>query len=440
MEARLPPHNLDAERSVLGALLLEENAVVEVAEFLLPEDFYYDKHARIYEAMLNLYEKREPIDLVTVPQELQAFKALDVVGGVSYLTELLSEIPTASNVAFHARIVKDRSVRRRLIEMSSRISLKSYDDSLETSNLLDEAERSIFAVSQQNIRQDFVPIRQTLTDSFDRLDQLYRSKGGLRGVPTGLRLLDQKLSGLQDSNLIILAARPSVGKTSLALNIAQHLGVEKKIPVGIFSLEMSREQLVDRMLSSQADVDAWRITTGNLEDADFARLNDAMGELAEAPLFVDDTPGISVMEMRTKARRLQMEHGLKLVIVDYLQLCRGRGLENRVQEVSEMSQGLKNLARELKVPVLCLSQLSRAVESRGSPKPVLSDLRESGSIEQDADAVVFLYRTEEDDRSQIMLSIAKHRNGPIGEIPMYFRAERTKFYEVDTKESPVESE
>ena len=440
MEARLPPHNLDAERSVLGALLLEENAVVEVAEFLLPEDFYYDKHARIYEAMLNLYEKREPIDLVTVPQELQAFKALDVVGGVSYLTELLSEIPTASNVAFHARIVKDRSVRRRLIEMSSRISLKSYDDSLETSNLLDEAEQSIFAVSQQNIRQDFVPIRQTLTDSFDRLDQLYRSKGGLRGVPTGLRLLDQKLSGLQDSNLIILAARPSVGKTSLALNIAQHLGVEKKIPVGIFSLEMSREQLVDRMLSSQADVDAWRITTGNLEDADFARLNDAMGELAEAPLFVDDTPGISVMEMRTKARRLQMEHGLKLVIVDYLQLCRGRGLENRVQEVSEMSQGLKNLARELKVPVLCLSQLSRAVESRGSPKPVLSDLRESGSIEQDADAVVFLYRTEEDDRSQIMLSIAKHRNGPIGEIPMYFRAERTKFYEVDTKESPVESE
>jgi len=440
MEARLPPHNLDAERSVLGALLLEENAVVEVAEFLLPEDFYYDKHARIYEAMLNLYEKREPIDLVTVPQELQTFKALDVVGGVSYLTELLSEIPTASNVAFHARIVKDRSVRRRLIEMSSRISLKSYDDSLETSNLLDEAERSIFAVSQQNIRQDFVPIRQTLTDSFDRLDQLYRSKGGLRGVPTGLRLLDQKLSGLQDSNLIILAARPSVGKTSLALNIAQHLGVEKKIPVGIFSLEMSREQLVDRMLSSQADVDAWRITTGNLEDADFARLNDAMGELAEAPLFVDDTPGISVMEMRTKARRLQMEHGLKLVIVDYLQLCRGRGLENRVQEVSEMSQGLKNLARELKVPVLCLSQLSRAVESRGSPKPVLSDLRESGSIEQDADAVVFLYRTEEDDRSQIMLSIAKHRNGPIGEIPMYFRAERTKFYEVDTKESPVESE
>ena len=440
MEARLPPHNLDAERSVLGALLLEENAVVEVAEFLLPEDFYYDKHARIYEAMLNLYEKREPIDLVTVPQELQAFKALDVVGGVSYLTELLSEIPTASNVAFHARIVKDRSVRRRLIEMSSRISLKSYDDSLETSNLLDEAERSIFAVSQQNIRQDFVPIRQTLTDSFDRLDQLYRSKGGLRGVPTGLRLLDQKLSGLQDSNLIILAARPSVGKTSLALNIAQHLGVEKKIPVGIFSLEMSREQLVDRMLSSQADVDAWRITTGNLEDADFARLNDAMGELAEAPLFVDDTPGISVMEMRTKARRLQMEYGLKLIIVDYLQLCRGRGLENRVQEVSEMSQGLKNLARELKVPVLCLSQLSRAVESRGSPKPVLSDLRESGSIEQDADAVVFLYRTEEDDRSQIMLSIAKHRNGPIGEIPMYFRAERTKFYEVDTKESPVESE
>lgn len=440
MEARLPPHNLDAERSVLGALLLEENAVVEVAEFLLPEDFYYDKHARIYEAMLNLYEKREPIDLVTVPQELQAFKALDVVGGVSYLTELLSEIPTASNVAFHARIVKDRSVRRRLIEMSSRISLKSYDDSLETSNLLDEAERSIFAVSQQNIRQDFVPIRQTLTDSFDRLDQLYRSKGGLRGVPTGLRLLDQKLSGLQDSNLIILASRPSVGKTSLALNIAQHLGVEKKIPVGIFSLEMSREQLVDRMLSSQADVDAWRITTGNLEDADFARLNDAMGELAEAPLFVDDTPGISVMEMRTKARRLQMEHGLKLVIVDYLQLCRGRGLENRVQEVSEMSQGLKNLARELKVPVLCLSQLSRAVESRGSPKPVLSDLRESGSIEQDADAVVFLYRTEEDDRSQIMLSIAKHRNGPIGEIPMFFRAERTKFYEVDTKESPVESE
>lgn len=434
MEARVPPHNLDAERAVIGALLLEEKAIVEVAEFLSPEHFYYSKHSKIYEAVLSLFERREPIDLVTVPEELKKLKSLDDVGGLAYLTELVSDVPTASNIVYHSNLVKDRSIRRRLIEVSSRVSLRSYDDSVETALLLDESEQALFSVSQQSIRQDFLPLRATLESSFDRLDQLFRSKGGLRGVPTGLRLLDQKLSGFQESNLLILAARPSVGKSSFALNIAQFLGVEKKVPVGIFSLEMSREQLVDRMLSSQADVDAWRITTGNLEDADFARLNDAMGELAEAPIFLDDTPGISIMEMRTKARRLQAEYGLQLIIVDYLQLCRGRGLENRVQEVSEMSQGLKNLARELKVPVLCLSQLSRAVESRGSPKPMLSDLRESGSIEQDADVVMFLFRSAEEDRTQITLSIAKHRNGPIGEIPLYFRAERTKFYELDTKE------
>jgi len=434
MDARLPPHNLDAERSVLGALLLEESAIIQVAEFLLAEHFYQKKHRLIYEAILKLFEKREPLDLITVPEELSRRNNLEAVGGLGYLTELVESVPTAANVEYYAQIVKDRAVRRRLIETASKISLAAYDESLETPALLDDAEQSLFSVSQHNLKRDFLPVRHTLEVSFNRLDELYRSKGGLRGQPTGLRLLDQKLSGLQESNLVILAARPSIGKTSLALNIAQHLGVEKKIPVGIFSLEMSREQLVDRMLSSQADVDAWRITTGNLDDDDFSRLNDAMGELAEAPIFVDDAPGISVLEMRTKARRLQMEHDLKLLIVDYLQLARGRGLENRVQEVSEMSQALKNLARELRIPVLCLSQLSRAVESRGNPRPQLSDLRESGSIEQDADVVMFLYRPDEEEQTKVNLLIAKHRNGPTGEISLYFRGERTKFYEMDRNE------
>jgi replicative DNA helicase len=431
-EQRLPPQNVEAERSVLGALLIDKDAIVKVAEFLRPEHFYKDSHGRVYTAILSLYEKREPADMVTVPDELQKKKLLDKVGGLGYLSELATAVPTATNIEYYGRIVKDNFVKRELIASASRIAEMGYDVETECAELVDKAEQSLFKVSQDFLREYFVPIKQTLEASFDRLEELHQAGEGLRGVPTGFKTLDQKLSGLQESNLLILAARPSVGKSSMASNIAQHAAVEHKVPVGIFSLEMSREQLVDRMLSAQADADAWRITTGNLEEEDFARIGEAMGELAEAPIFIDDTPGLNILEMRTKARRLQMEHGVKLFIVDYLQLLHGRGLENRVQEVSEISQALKNMARELKVPVLACAQLSRAIESRTSRIPQLSDLRESGSIEQESDVVMFLYRPDEENRSEIKLLISKHRNGPTGEIDMYFRGERTKFYEAET--------
>lgn len=431
-EGRIPPQNLEAEKSVIGALLIDKDAVVAVAEFLRPEHFYKNAHGHIFEAILTLYERREPADLVTVPEELKKKKLLGKIGGVSFLAELAAEVPTSANIEHYGQIIRDNFTKRELINSASKIAEMGFDESTECAQLIDQAEQSLFKVSQDFLHEDFVPIRRTLEVSFDRLDELHRKGEGLRGVPTGFKSLDQKLSGLQESNLVILAARPSVGKSSLASNIAQFAAVKEKIPVGIFSLEMSREQLVDRMLSGQADVDAWRITTGNLEDQDFAAIGEVMGELAEAPIFIDDTPGINALAMRTKARRLQLEYGIRLFIVDYLQLVHGRGLENRVQEVSEISQALKNMARELKVPVLALSQLSRAIESRTSRIPQLSDLRESGSIEQEADVVMFLYRPDEENRSDIKLLIAKHRNGPTGEIDLYFRGERTKFYEAET--------
>jgi len=432
MAERLPPQNLEAERSVLGALLIDKDAIINVAEFLRPQHFYKDAHGRIFEAILSLYEKREPSDMVTVPNELKKKKLLSKVGGVGYLSELAAAVPTAANIEYYGRIIKDNSVKRELISSASRIAEMGYEEGVECAELIDRAEQSLFKVSQDFLHEYFIPIRQTLEVSFDRLDELHKEGKGLRGVPTGFETVDKKLSGLQESNLLILAARPSVGKSSMASNIAQHAAVEHKVPVGLFSLEMSREQLVDRMLSAQADVDSWRITTGNLEEEDFARIGEAMGELAEAPIFIDDTPGLNILEMRTKARRLQMEHGIKLFIVDYLQLLHGRGLESRVQEVSEISQALKNMARELKVPVLACAQLSRAIEQRTSGIPQLSDLRESGSIEQEADVVMFLYRPDLENRSEIKLLIAKHRNGPTGEVDMYFRGERTKFYEAET--------
>jgi len=432
VEQRLPPQNLEAERSVLGALLIDKDAIVKVAEFLRPKHFYKDAHGQIYAAILSLYEKREPADMITVPDELKKKKLLSKVGGVGYLAELAAAVPTAANIEYYARIVRDNFIKRELIASASKIAEMGYEEGTECAQLIDRAEQTLFKVSEDFLHEHFVPIKQTLEASFDRLDELHKKGEGLRGVPTGFKTLDQKLSGLQDSNLIILAARPSVGKSSMASNIAQHAAVVHKIPVGIFSLEMSREQLVDRMLSAQADVDAWRITTGSLEEEDFVRIGEAMGELAEAPIFIDDTPGLNILEMRTKARRLQLEHGVRLFVVDYLQLLHGRGLENRVQEVSEISQALKNMARELKVPVLACAQLSRAIEQRTSRIPQLSDLRESGSIEQEADVVMFLYRPDPENRSEVKLLIAKHRNGPTGEIDMYFRGERTKFYEAET--------
>lgn len=429
MAERLPPQNTEAEESVLGALLIDKDAVYKVAPILTVEHFYSDVNGEVFAAILALYERREPADLVTVPEELKRRKKFEAVGGLTYLSNLVANVPTAAHVEHHANIIREAYTKRKLIAAAARINESVFEEKAVADDLLDRAERLLYGISQSHIQNYFVPVSSILELSFDRLDELHKNPGGLRGVTTGLKSLDEKLSGLQDSNLIILAARPSVGKTSLALNIAQYAAVEKKIPVGIFSLETSREQLVDRMLSAQAEVDGWRITTGRLEEDNFRKIGEAMGQLAEAPVFVDDTAGISVMEMRTKARRLQIEHQVKLFVVDYLQLVRGFNRESRVQEVSEISQSLKNLARELRVPVLALSQLSRAIESRGEKRPQLSDLRESGSIEQDADVVMFLYREDEENRNDIKLLIAKHRNGPTGELQLYFKGERTRFYE-----------
>lgn len=431
-EFRLPPQNLEAEQSVLGALLIDKDAIVKVAGTLRPEHFYKDTHAEIYRGIIALYERQEPSDMITLPTELKKKKALKRIGGTGYLAELANMVPTSAHIEHYAGLVKDTYTKRQLIFTASKIVEMGYKEEQEVPELLDRAESSLFGVAQEHLHQLFLPLKRILEESFDKLDNLRKKGGRVRGVSTGFRMLDDKLSGLQASNLIILAARPSLGKSSLAANIAQYVAVQQKIPVGFFSLEMSGEQLADRMLSAQADVDAWRIVTGNLSDEDFAKLNQAYADLSEAPIFVDDTPGLGVLEMRTKARRLQMEQGVQLIILDYLQLAHSRKLENRVQEVSEISQALKNLARELKIPVLALSQLSRAVEMRGGAKrPQLSDLRESGSIEQDADVVMFLYRDNDEDKQAMKLLIAKHRNGPTGEIDLFFRGERTRFYEVE---------
>lgn len=435
VDAKIPPHNEEAEASVLGALLLDKDAIVAVADFLQPEHFYREAHGQIFAACVELYQDREPIDLVTVTEKLKRRKQFKQAGGAAYLAELVNRVPTAAHVEKYGRIVKDHFTKRELIRVGSDLAQMAFDEGAGTGELMDKAEQMIFGVSQRYLRQAFVPIKEVLAESFDRLDQLHKSASGLRGIATGFSDIDDALAGMQASNLIVLAARPGVGKTSLALNMAQHVAVMEKLAVGFFSLEMSREELIDRLLVSQADIDAWRLKTGKLNEEDFTKLSDAMGELAEAPLFVDDTPAVSVLEMRTKARRLMAEYGLRLVVVDYLQLVRGRGLENRVQEVTEISQGLKNLARELKVPVLAISQLSRAVEHRGTKQPQLADLRESGSIEQDADVVMFLYREDEENLENMKLWIAKHRNGQTRFIDLHFRGDRIKFYGMEKKRS-----
>lgn len=430
---RVPPHSQEAEFSVLGALLLDKDAIVAVAEFLRPEHFYDPKHTEIYSAIIDLYQSRIPIDVLTVSEGLKKRKSLKKIGGSSYLAQLVNKVPTAAHVEHYGKIVKDQATKRQLIQTGSRIVEYVMDEALNVEELLDRAESEVFSLSQRHLSQSFTALKTALADSFDRLDELHKQDASLRGVPTGYLDLDNLLAGMQRSNLIILAARPGVGKTSLALNIASNVAVVHKRPVGIFSLEMSKEELVDRMLVSQADIDAWKLKTGNLNEDDFTALSNAMGELAEAPIYIDDTPGLSILEMRTKARRLQVEFGIDLLIVDYLQLARSRNLENRVQEVSEISQGLKNIARELKIPVLSLSQLSRSVEQRGIKRPQLSDLRDSGSIEQDADVVMFLWREEDDNQHDFTLDIAKHRNGPLGSIQLYFKGDRVKFFSKDAK-------
>jgi len=430
-EPKIPPHNLDAERSLLGALLIDKDAVVKVVGFLKPEHFYRDAHGVILDAVLSLYGKAEPADLITVTSALKKKKKLKDVGGASYLAELTEAVPTSSHVEHYGKMVYDNAVKRELISVSSRIIEDGFSEGLSLEELLDKAESSLFSVSQTRERSVFSHIKGDLEKAFDRVDELHKDPDIFQGIPTGFKSLDERFAVLQRSNMVVLAGRPSLGKTSLALNIAQYAAVKKNIPVGIFSLETSKNQLVHRLLSAEGDIDAWKLNRGKLEDEDLKKLGEALGVLAEAPIFVDDTPALSVMEMRTRARRLQMEHEIQLLIVDYLQLARGRNLENRVQEVSEISRSLKNLAKELDIPILALSQLSRAVESRGEARPQLSDLRESGSIEQDADVVAFLYRDDPDDRDNIKFFVAKHRNGPTGEVPLRFVGERTRFYETE---------
>ena len=366
------------------------------------------------------------------PHSDEAEKLLDRVGGKSYLSELSNEVPVASHVGKYAQIVRETYIKRKLISAGATMGEMGFDESKPLNEVLDKAEQEIYSLSQTNMRRSFIPIKDALAESFDRLDTLQNSADGLRGVPTGFSDLDKMLAGMQDSNLIILAARPGIGKTAFATNVAQYVAVEKKMPVGYFALEMSNLEMVDRMLVSQANIDAWKLKTGNLKDDDFAKLSEGMGVLAESPLYIDDTPGQSILELRTKARRLHSQVGVKLLVVDYLQLCVGdKNYESRVQEVGAISQGLKNLARELKIPVLALSQLNRGVESRTDKTPVLADLRESGSIEQDADVVMFLYRNDENNLEDVKLSIAKHRNGASGTIDLKFRGDRVKFYGVD---------
>lgn len=435
---KTPPHDLEAERSVLGGILIDSSAINLVIEFLKPEHFYLPEHKLIFQAMLSLFEKQQPIDVVTIQDELKKNDSLKKIGGKSYLGDLINTVPTSANVENYGLIVKNHFIRRRLIDLSSRLVEKSFDDQAEVKKLLDEAEKEIFSLSQQHLHRDFIELKDVLAESFERLEEFMKKGNHLRGVATGFPDLDNKLAGMQESNLIILAARPGIGKTTFSLNIALNAALKEKVGVGFFSLEMSKEELVDRLLVGQADIDAWRLKTGRLSDDDYKKLTEAMGELSEAPIFIDDTPGASILEMRTKARKLKAEKDIKFLIVDYLQLANaGRYYESRVNEVSAISQGLKNLARELKIPVLAISQLSRAVEQRGTKKPQLSDLRESGSIEQDADVVIFLYQEEESEdildqnKRLIKLFIAKHRNGPTGEIDLMFRGDRVKFYGVE---------
>ena len=438
---KVPPQSLDAEKSLLGAILIDDETMADVTEHVTAKDFYDKRHGQIFGAMLRLYEKHKPVDLLTLTDELQRKKELEPVGGSAYLTELTTYVPTAAHAEAYAEMVAQKSVRRRLIKASGDISELGYDEDTSTQELLEKAEAELFSVSDQSLKQDVISLESILTESFDRLEELHKNKGQLRGIRTGYRDLDNMTAGLQRSDLVILAARPAMGKTTFVTNLAYNVATIAKQPVLFFSLEMSKEQLVDRMLADASGVDAWNIRTGNLSDEDFTKLSEAMGEMAEAPIYIDDTPGLTVLEMRTKARRINHEQPLGLIIVDYLQLMQGSGRSdgNRVQEVSEISRGLKLIARELNVPLIALSQLSRTVETRSPQIPQLSDLRESGSIEQDADIVTFIYRPGyyEPDNPEFEnitdLIIAKHRNGPTGKVQLFFHPERLRFMSLDKR-------
>lgn len=438
---RIAPQDIEAEKSLLGAILISEESLPDVTEIVKPDDFYDESHRLIYAAMWNLYERHKPVDLLTVTAELRTKKELKKVGGSTYLSELTNYVPTAAHAKAYAELVAKAAVRRRLIAAAADITEKAYDETAETVELLGEAEKSLFEVSDQNVKNDLVSLSDLLSETFDRLENLHKTKGAIAGMKSGYVDFDRMTAGFHRSDLVILAARPAMGKTALALNFAHNVATINQKAVLIFSLEMGKEQLINRMLADASGIDSFKLETGNFSGDDFSKISDAMADLSEAPIFIDDTPGMTVLEMRTKARRAAHEHDLGMIIVDYLQLMAGtskRSADNRVQEVSEISRGLKLIARELNVPVIALSQLSRSVESRSPQIPMLSDLRESGSIEQDADIVMFLYREDyynpETDRQNITdLILAKHRRGATGTIELYFDKARVRFMSLDKK-------
>ncbi len=430
---RIPPQNVEAEKSVLGSMLLDKEAIPVITEILNDQDFYRQDHKEIFQAVIDLFERAEPIDIITVSEQLKSRGSLENVGGLEYLTVLASDVPTTANARHYAKIVEEKSLLRKLIRASSDIVNMGYEAVDDVSNVLDKAEKNIFDIVQNRNLRGFVPIKDVLVDAFNRLEELYNNKGHVTGIPTGFVDLDYKTTGLQNSDLILIAARPAMGKTSLVLNIAQYAAIHAKVPVAIFSLEMSKEQLVNRMLCCEAMVDSHRMRTGKLEDEDWQKIARALGPMSEAPIYIDDTPGTTVMDIRSKCRRLKLEKNLGLIVIDYLQLMQGRGrTESRQQEVSDISRSLKILAKEINVPVITLSQLSRAAEQRTDHKPMLSDLRESGAIEQDADMVMFIYRddyyNEDSEKKNIAeIIIAKHRNGSTGSIELAWLGQYTKF-------------
>ncbi|WCK54503.1 replicative DNA helicase [Aneurinibacillus sp. Ricciae_BoGa-3] len=430
---RIPPQNIEAEQAVIGAIFLEHEALINVQDILLPEDFYRTAHQRIYHAILSLAERSEPVDLVTVTAELENRKELDDIGGVTYLTDLATSVPTAANVEYYARIVEEKALLRRLIRAATKIAADGYTSAEDVPGLLNDAEKSIMEIAQRRHASSFTHIKDVLMETYEQIEALAANKGEVSGVPTGYPDLDKMTSGLKPSELIILAARPSVGKTAFALNVAQNVAARAGAPVAIFSLEMGATQLVQRMICAEGNIDAQRMRTGYFADEDWHKLTMAIGTLSAAPIYIDDTPGITVSDIRAKCRKLKAEAGLGLILIDYLQLITGRrGGDNRQQEISEISRTLKLIARELECPVIALSQLSRAVEQRQDKRPMLSDIRESGSIEQDADIVAFLYRDdyydkETEKKNIIEVIIGKQRSGPTGTVELAFLKEYNKF-------------
>ncbi|OGZ65449.1 MAG: replicative DNA helicase [Candidatus Staskawiczbacteria bacterium RIFCSPHIGHO2_02_FULL_33_16] len=437
MPEKKPPQNIEAEQSLLGCLMLDKNAIIRVSDFVSPEDFYKDIHKEIYFSMIELFSKMEPIDILSVSTRLKEKEKLEIVGGSAYLTSLINTVPTATHVVNYAKIVREKKILRDLIGASEQIGLSAFDESREVDELLDKAEKSIFSIGQKSLTQSFVAIKDLIPEVFEGIEQRSQHTGLYRGTPTGFKQLDNMLSGLQRSDLIILAARPSMGKSSLALDIARHISVMENLPVGVFSLEMSKDQLVERLLASQANVDSWRLRTGKLQDGqgdnDFSRLQTAIGSLSEAPLYINDMGMVNILQIRAMARRLQQDKGLGLIVIDYLQLMdHTNKYATPIQQVSENSRALKMLAKELNIPILVLSQLSRAVEGRRPQRPMLSDLRDSGAIEQDADVVMFIYRADKYEENSLEKNIAeiivaKHRNGPTGAVKLYFDEQRVSF-------------